>query len=115
MPDSSEEGSRTRDLVPIILAGSAAVLSVSMAISQILSTLYDKPHFVEYWAEEELRDANGKILLYKDGRPKTKFVKKHELIEPSKKNKEKVMDISGGNIVIKFSAKETPIIKSGGK
>lgn len=106
MPNSQEEGSRTKDLVPIILASSVAILSISMAISQILSVVYDKPHFVEYWAEEELKNSNGDILLDKDGNPQTKLVQKYELIEATKKDKEKKLGISTGNIMIKFSSKE---------
>ena len=109
MPSSSNEGSRTRDLATIILAGSAAVLSISLAISQILSALHEKPHFVEYWAEEEIRDGDGKLILDKQGNPQTKMVKKHEIIEPSKKDKVTSLDIQAGNIALKFSFNEKAI------
>ena len=109
LPDNDEYGSRTRDLVPVILAGSAAVLAVSTAISQLLNTLYAKPYFVEYWAEEELRNGDGDILLDKDGKPQTKFVKKHEIIEPSKSQTAKTLDIAAPRIKFKFNTKSTPI------
>ena len=109
LPDKGGQGSRTRDLVPVILVSSAAVLAVSLAISQLLSTLYAKPHFVEYWAEEELRNADGNILLDQDGKPQTKFVKKHEIIEPSKSQATKTIDMAVGRIKLKFTTKDIPV------
>ena len=42
MPQESEEGARTKDLVPIILASSAAVAVIGFAISKVLNTLQQK-------------------------------------------------------------------------
>ncbi len=42
MPKESEEGARTRDLVPVILASSAAVAAIGFAISKVLNTLNSK-------------------------------------------------------------------------
>jgi len=39
MPQNSEEGARTKDLVPIILASSAAVAVIGFTISKVLNTL----------------------------------------------------------------------------
>ena len=81
----SEEGARTKDVVTIILAGSAAVAAISFAISQVLHEIYNKPHFVEICENEEIRDAEGNIMFDKDGKPQFKPVKRYELIEPQKK------------------------------
>ncbi len=37
-------------------AGSFAVAAIGFAISQVLTTLHDKPYFVEYYENVELRD-----------------------------------------------------------
>ncbi|QTA82738.1 Uncharacterized protein dnl_51200 [Desulfonema limicola] len=103
LPESSNKGSRTKDVVPIILAGSGAVLSISLAISQILNTLYSKPHFVECLLEKKIKDKNGKII-------KSEFVKTFKFIEPSKKERIKVLDMKAGNIVLHFSSTEKPQI-----
>jgi hypothetical protein len=39
MPQESEEGARTKDVVPIILASSAAVAVIGFTISNLLNTL----------------------------------------------------------------------------
>ncbi len=84
-PYQTEEGARTKDVVTIILAGSAAVAAISFAISQVLHEIYNKPHFVEICENEEIRDAEGIVLLDKDGKPQLKPVKRYELLETQKK------------------------------
>lgn len=83
-PYQKEDGSRSKDVVTIILATSVAVPAVAFAISHILKSLYQKPHFVEYYENIEMYDAKGKLLKDKDGRPIYKLVKRYELIEPQK-------------------------------
>ena len=39
MPEQSEEGARTRGLVPLILASSAAVSAIGFAISKVVNSL----------------------------------------------------------------------------
>jgi len=104
---AGEEGGRSRDLTPfVMLAGSGLLLAAGVAISKILSTLWNKPHLIEYWEEEAWRDADGKILTDKKGKPLVHLVKRYELLEPRKQDSETGLDFKGGNIVIKFTAKE---------
>ena len=108
-PYQSEEGVRTKDLVTIILASSVLVPAIGFAISQVLRTLHDKPHFVGYYENVELRDEKGKILRDKDGKPVTKPVKRHEVLEPREENRETAFEASfsfDNGVVMKFGTKE---------
>jgi hypothetical protein len=72
MPQESEDGARTRDLVPIIVASAALVAEIGFAISQILNALklqnstkkytarvkYSKNEvFIEFTYEEKLSES----------------------------------------------------------
>lgn len=81
VPYQSEEGARTKDIVTIILASSAAVAAIGFAFSQVLHEVSNKPHLIEFYENEELRDADGKILIDGDGKPQLKPVKKYEFVE----------------------------------
>ena len=81
VPYQVEDGARTKDLVPVILAGSTAIAAISFAISQILHEIYNKPHLVEIYENQELRDANNNVLLNDFGSPQLIPVKRYELHE----------------------------------
>jgi hypothetical protein len=108
LPYQLEEGARTKKLVPIIIGVGIVVLPVSLAVSQVLSTINNKPHIVEIYDPQQLKDSKGNILLDKDGRPLYKLVKKYELIEPrTKKNQELEIQVSLENgVVLKFKSEE---------
>ena len=101
LPSMLEQEERTKDIVAIILAGTAAVFSISYAISKILNTIYNKPYLVEVFDYEESKDSQGKIIV--------KEVKKYQLIEPRKEERkndfEFNFDIKNG-LVIKVSSQE---------
>jgi hypothetical protein len=108
-PYQSEEEARTKDVVTIILAASVAIPAIGFAISQVLNTLHDKPYFVEYYENVELRNEKGKILTDKDGNPLFKTVKRHELLEPRKENQKREFEARfslANGVVIKFGTKE---------
>ena len=112
IPQEVEEGARSKDLVAIILASSAAVISISFAISKILNTLYNKPHLLGIYEYEELRDDKGNALLSREGKPRLKMVKRYELIEPRREQRRTDMKFSFGitsGIVIKFSSEEKEV------
>ena len=103
-PYQSEKQARTKDLVTIILASSAAVAAVCFAISQILHEVFNKPHLVEIYECDELRDDNNEILLDDKGKPLLKPKKRYELIESQKnRNMEFNLGIKNG-IVIKINS-----------
>ena len=87
MPTQAEEGARSKDLVPIILASgvslSAVILASSVAISNVLSALYRKPYLVEYEELVSVLDPNGEVLRDKEGEPIRERVKRYKLVEPS--------------------------------
>ncbi|AFZ61344.1 hypothetical protein H6G54_02735 [Anabaena cylindrica FACHB-243] len=106
-PYLSEEGARTKDIVTIILASSAALATISFVISQVLNTYYRKPYFVEYYEIHELKDAKGNFVLDKEGNPQYEKIKKYQIIEPKKEstiqNFEFQFSFING-VVIKFSS-----------
>ena len=83
-PCQTETEAGTKNLRPIIVSAAFSItaLSVSTAISQVLNTLYDQPHFVEIQEIHEFRDANGELVLDENGQPVVRFIKRNELIEP---------------------------------
>jgi len=106
----SEEGARTKDVVTIILASSALLVSIAFAISQLLNTYYNKPILIEFYEIHELKDSNGNLLRDEDGKPQLIKVKKYQLIEPREQsaiqNLEFQFSLRDG-IVIKFNSKVT--------
>ena len=103
------DGVRTRDLTPfIMIAGGGLALSVGIAISKILNTIWDRPHLVEICEEEAWRDRDGNIMLDKDGKPMTKIEKRYELIEPRAENRDISLNLSAGkNVVVRVRSTET--------
>lgn len=109
MPYVEEKGERTKDIVTIIIASSALVLSIGYAISQVLSTLNKKTYLVEFYEYEELRDADGNILCDVNSDPIFKKNKKYELFEPRQGESAKEMKLSAGGkngIVIRVNSSE---------
>jgi hypothetical protein len=105
----TEEGARSKDVVTIILASSAAVLAIGVAISRVLQTLNRKPHLVQVDELTELRDAQGNVLLDAHGKPQYKRVKRYELLEPRKEDASASFEVSNKpdqGFVLKFSTAE---------
>jgi hypothetical protein len=106
VPYQVEEGAKSKEVVTIILAGSVAIAAIGFAISQVLNAYYGKPHFVEYYENEELRDKDDKILVDDEGKPIFKKVRKQEIVQPKKEEKrqfEANLDLKNG-MVMKFSS-----------
>jgi hypothetical protein len=109
LPDQPETSARTKDPVLIILASSAAVLAVGSAISQVLRIVFHRPHVAEYYELVELKDAKGKVLLNKKGKPQLKRVKKYEILEPRKEDSSQHTEVSWNTVnglVLKFGSAE---------
>lgn len=88
-------GERTRDLVPVILASSAAAVSfaatvaiITSAISKLLDRKAARPRYVEYLREKPILDAKGNPLLDKDGKVQTIQEPIHTFVEPRNLNEE---------------------------
>jgi hypothetical protein len=107
---ATTETTRTKDLVTVILASSAAVTAISFAISKVLHTLHNKPHFVEYQEPVELRDAQGNVMLDKQGNPLFKMVPRKEFVTPATKDQQQDFEVSfdlpKGSLKIKMSSGE---------
>ena len=107
-PYADKKNERSKDLVLVILASSAAVLSVGVALSQIIRSVYRKPIFVQYSELEEIRDINGNVLIDKDGYPILKPVTRYELLEPMAEQNKSQIEFKGDSkgIVVKYSSSE---------
>lgn len=86
-PYKQEDGSTSKELVTLVIAGSVALTSITYAITSIMNTLYKKPYFIQYDELIELRDKDGDVIFDKEKKPIFKTVKKYELVEPRKENK----------------------------
>ncbi len=96
LPTAGDAGSRTKDVVPIILADGAAITAVLMAVSHFMRSWWNRPIY-ETWDElEEIRDPDGNVLLDKDGNPRMKMVRKHVLIEPGKNDRKEKINLQAG-------------------
>lgn len=107
-PYANQNNERSKDLVLVILASSAAVLSVGAAVSQIIRSVYRKPYMVQYSELEEIRDANGNVIIDKDGYPILKPTTRYELLEPNAEQNKSQIEFKGNSdgIILKYSSSE---------
>jgi hypothetical protein len=104
-PDQEGEGARSMEVVTILLASGAVAMMVGMAVSRVLQTLQHRPHLVGYYDLVPIKDAEGKIILDKKGKPQLQRVKKFELLEPRKADSQQVFELGftpSHGLVIKF-------------
>jgi len=106
-PYQMEEGTRTKEVVTIILASSLLVASIGYAVSRVLNEINNKPHYVDYYENVELRDKNGNILIDEEGKPFFKKVRKQKIIQPRGREVKDLFeanfDLKNG-IVMKFGS-----------
>ena len=108
MPVDGESGSRTKEVVSIILANAAAVTAILFAVSRCMRTWLNRPIY-ESWEElEEIRDEDGKVMLDKDGNPMMKMVRKHVLVEPGQGETREKIDLKAGlkGLVLNMNTEE---------
>lgn len=81
-------GERTRDLVPVIMAGSVAVVSlaaaaamITSAISKFLEAKAARPRYIEYLEEKPVLDSQGNPVPDRDGKVQTIRVPVHRFVE----------------------------------
>jgi len=64
MPQKSEDGARTKDLVPIIMASSVLVAAIGNAIAQILNALNSQNSSKKYTARLKTPSKNEYIIEF---------------------------------------------------
>ena len=103
------DAARSKDIVPIILASSAGIAAVLLALSNFLSTYIRRPHHYEW---SELEEVNPLEQTVK--KPSTisvwKMCRKHALLEPQQLASERQITIKAGitGVYIKLTFKEKP-------
>jgi|GEM_PF-4733719 len=78
---SNHETARTKDIVPIIIAASTSIVSISYAITMILSVIYKRPRLVKIYENELIRDENQAPILDKEGNLQYRKIEKYQLFE----------------------------------
>jgi hypothetical protein len=109
VPYQQEEGVKTKEIVTIILASSASIAIITLAITNFLKAWHQKPIFVECDELEPIKNDDGTILLNDNGEPYLRIVKKHKMIEPDKIKNKMDFEISYKNltdIVIRFKSED---------
>ncbi len=103
-------GERDKKIRPIlIVAGGITLATVAFSISNLLETIYHRPHFVEYHEIRELRDANGNIVYDDNKTPLFKTVKRQEIIQPNRQMTDYALEAnfdSKNGVIIKISSKK---------
>jgi len=105
-PYQTEDNARKKEPITIIIASSVLIISVALAISKVLNTLYNKPKVIKIYEPVELRDAKGNILMNKEGNPIFKKIEKYEILQPKFEERQEIkatFDPKNG-IVIQISS-----------
>ncbi len=109
-PSYEGEPARTKavvEIATILVASSGLIVSVAYALSKTLNTIYNKPHLVSFYENEELRDASGNVVFDKNGNPIYKRNKKYKLLESKDDFRNEKIEFKSGfkdGIVIKFES-----------
>lgn len=117
LPDHDKKNPE-KSLALVILAGAGGILAVGQAVSQILQTIYRRPHLVESYEYVTVLDSNGNALRDEDGAFIVKKIKNHKLLEAVKQNEKSNFDISmteTKGILLKFSSESQQIEKTESK
>jgi hypothetical protein len=86
-----------RDVALVLLASSALVGAIGMAVSQIIAALSRRPVLVDHVSCQAIRDKNGTLVTGNDGRPVFEWVQSSELLEgPSRKESSSLHASLGG-------------------
>ncbi|MCV6638461.1 hypothetical protein [Candidatus Albibeggiatoa sp. nov. NOAA] len=103
----SQQGARSKGIVPIILATGAAATGVILSVSRLIRTLHEKPVYVSFSEPVEIRDTDGNVMTDVNGKPYVKIVKRFEMLEPDSAKYDKNLEFNFGNgIVVKFSTQK---------
>jgi hypothetical protein len=109
LPYKLKPGVQDKEIVTIILASSAAIVSIGFAISMVLREIYYRPHIIEFYENEDLKSLEGNPCLDENENPIIIASKKYELVQPQKKDMENIfefnLDLKKG-VLIKFVSRE---------
>lgn len=97
------------EIATILVASSGLIVSVAYALSKTLNTIYNKPHLVSFYENEELRDASGNVIFGKDGNPIYKINKKYKILESKEDFRNEKIEFKSGfkdGIVLKFESSD---------
>jgi hypothetical protein len=92
-PSLGSEVEREKAIIPKIITSSVAAVLVISSLTSLLEEVYRQPYIIEVYESQELRDSRGEIIFDNYGNPKTKIVKKVEMIQPKQDDLKKEMDI----------------------
>jgi hypothetical protein len=92
-PSLESEDEREKAIIPKIITSSVAAVLVISSLTSLLEEVYRQPYIIEVYESQELRDSKGEVIFDNHGNPKTKMVKKVELIQPKQDDLKKEMDI----------------------
>lgn len=87
---------RSKDIVPVIVASSAALSAVFLCLSNLLTTYFNRPHFYEWDELEEIYDSGGRILKDDAGNPIWKIKRHHKVIYPEQLKKIHSLEFNSG-------------------
>jgi len=90
-PYGSDTGGK--ELATIILASGASVALVTLAIAKLLSIYQARPHVLEVDDLVEVRDADGRVLVDRDGKPQLRPQKRIEIHQPTGQKIETAFDV----------------------
>ena len=108
LPYAAADGTRTKDIVPIILASAVLIPSIAMALAQVLQTILNRPQVVEYETLEPLRDGAGNPILDAYGQPQLHPVQHVVLLKPGQSSAtlESELSLTGG-IRLRFHTEQS--------
>lgn len=99
-PEEGQEGTRA---VLTVLIGTAAVLAAAgNAVSRVMKTRNNRPR--ESYRLEEIRDADGNVIIGNDGKP---LMKKQPILLETTKNTTDETEISAAGVVLKWGNSDT--------
>lgn len=107
MPYAQAPGARSKDVVPLIVASAGLVLSIGLAVSTILKTIYRRPIVTKILEPEELRDARGNLVKDTEGNPQYKLRTRYEMLEPRPEDRQTTLELQAGTVVLRFSTVDT--------
>lgn len=109
LPYAAADGTRTKNVVPIILASAVLIPSIAMALAQVLQTILNRPQVVEYETLEPLRDGAGNPILDAYGQPQLHPVQRVVLLKPGQSSAatlESELSLTGG-IRLRFHTEQS--------
>lgn len=102
---NEEAPARSKDIVPIIIASSAAAAALLFSISKLLDSYFNRSHIFEWDELEEVKE-NGELVKDQDGNPIWKTKRKQALMSPERLKDTSSIEFSAGlkGVLLKISS-----------